>query len=89
MVKNIALEHFNFRSCNYIGAGQYGRVYKCERSDGKLVALKVVAKENFMEREYETAMTIKGKSPFLIQFYEKKVIDEDVFIIMEFVNSRV
>jgi serine/threonine protein kinase len=89
MVNNVVRERFHLVACNYLGAGQFGKVYKCEREDGSIVALKRVCRENFMEREYETAMKIKGKSSFLVEFYEKEEIEYDIYIVMEFANNKV
>jgi serine/threonine protein kinase len=69
-----------------IGRGNFGSVFLIEY-EGKKCALKQVKKANFNEKEWEVAQKIE-KNKFVIELKLKFEINDYVFIIMEYADSK-
>lgn len=69
-----------------IGQSAFGQVYLVKGTNGIQYALKVQENSKFKDSKWELSQKIKGKSPYLIQYFQKKVVDADIFIKMEYAN---
>jgi serine/threonine protein kinase len=88
---NSVLRQLGYKNTYLIDAGNFGRVYKVNKPDGKIVCVKVIPLDKFKDAEYDSSEKlekIEENDNVLICSNIRKIEDEKVVTLeMDFMNG--